>query len=284
VWGEQTYPWAQPFLTTLAKSYGTGVYLRDFVHQPDEARLTVDGWVSQETGGAIADLLPPGAVDDTTRVVLVNALHLRMPWDAPFNPSATASAVFTRGDGTTVSTPFMNAKPRGLPYVDDGKAQIVAVPLAGRSISVVFALPHGDLATYEAAMTALAVPTSQPMVTLSLPRFTFTSRGVSLAGPLQAMGMKQAFSATLAQFQGMCSIPPDGAHLHVGDVLQETTIGVQENGVEAAAATAVTEPGIATQHPLVLTLDRPFVVAIVDASGAVIFLGHVEDPTETTGD
>ena len=192
VWGEKTYPWAQPFLTTLAKSYGTGVYTEDFVNQFEPARLAINGWVSTQTADKINDLLPQGSLDDTTRMVLVNAIHLKLPWESPFQTGATADATFTKADGSTVSAPFMN-QTEELAYVDDGQAQIVAIPLVGQQLSLVIAVPHGDLATYEAGLTSIAVPSSGANVALSLPKFNFTSPTFSLARSLQAMGMVQAF-------------------------------------------------------------------------------------------
>ncbi|HEX3345765.1 MAG TPA: serpin family protein, partial [Polyangiaceae bacterium] len=287
VWGEQTYPWAQPFLTTLAKSYGTGVYVEDFVHQWDPARLAINAWVSTETSDKINDLLAPGSLDDTTRLVLVNAIHLKLPWASPFQVSATAAAPFTRADGSTVSAPFMN-QVEPLAYTDDGTAQLVAIPLSGGQVSVVIALPHGDLAAYEAGLTAatpnaLAPPTSSVSVALSLPKMTFTSPTFSLAKPLQAMGMVQAFDPQAANLTGMCPATPDGDNLYVGDVEQKAMVAMQESGVEAAAATAVIVGGasVAEPAPTPMVVDRPFVLALVDVpTGALLFLGHVEDPTD----
>jgi serpin B len=283
VWGEQTYPWAQPFLTTLAKSYGTGVYLEDFVNQWEPARQAINAWVSSETADKINGLLPAGALDPHTRMVLVNAVHLKLPWQSPFQTGLTANATFTKSDGTSVSAPFMN-QTESLPYADDGKAQIVALPLVGQQISVVFALPHGDLATYEAGLTSIAPPSSSADVALSMPKFDFTSPTVSLADGLKAMGMVQAFDPSAAQFQGMCPNPPDGENLYVSDVLQKAMVAAQETGIEAAAATAVVMAGDAVAGgpgPVRVALDRPFVVAIVDApTGAILFLGHIEDPTQ----
>jgi len=220
-------------------------------------------------------------------MVLVNAIHLKLPWASPFQVAATAPASFTRADGSTVTTPFMNQVGE-LPYIDDGTAQIVALPLMGGQLSVVIALPHGDLATYEAGLTAatpnaLAQPTAGASVSVSLPKVTFTSPTFSLAKPLQAMGMVQAFDPQAANFTGMCPTTPDGDNLYVGDVLQKAMVAVQETGVEAAAATAVIVAGasVAEPSPIPVVLDRPFVMAIIDVpTGALLFLGHIEDPTD----
>ena len=104
VWGEQTYPWDKPFLDILAQSYGTGVYLEDFVHAFDPARLAINAWVSSETNDKITNLLPPGTLDDTTRMVLVNAIHLKMPWASPFQVSATSTGIFSASHGSCLRT------------------------------------------------------------------------------------------------------------------------------------------------------------------------------------
>jgi serpin B len=285
VWGEETYPWAQPFLTILAKSYGTGVYVEDFIHAWEPARLAINAWVSTETADKINDLLPGNSLGKTTRMVLVDAIRLKLPWASPFATTATAPSTFTRSDGTTVSAPFMN-QTESLSYVDDGKAQIVALPLAGQQVSVILALPEGDLATYEAGLTTLAPPLTRTEVALSLPKLAFTSASTSLAKVLQAMGMVQAFSASAAQFQGLCPSTPDGDNLYIADVLQKAMVAVAEPGIEAAAATAVIVDGDSSvgpppPPPVVVDLNRPFVIAVVDVpTGAVLFLGHIEDPTD----
>jgi serpin B len=291
VWGEQTYTWEPPFLNTLAKSYGTGVYVTDFIHQFEQARQTINTWVSDQTADKINNLLPEGSLDDQTRMVLVNAIHLKFPWATAFKASATAPATFTKTDGSTLSASFMNDM-QTLPYVDDGKAQVVELPLSGGQVSVLIALPHGDLATYEAGLSvesaALKRPLASAWVTLSLPKLSFTSPTFSLKSALTAMGMKQAFDPDAANFSAMCAHPPNGENLYVADVLQKAMVAMQETGVEAAAATAVViagETSVGPQPPQVsMVVNRPYLVAIVDnPTGAVLFLGHIEDPTDAGG-
>jgi serpin B len=215
---------------------------------------------------------------------------LKLPWATPFVATATQPASFTRSDGSTVSTPFMN-ETETLPYVDDGNAQIVSLPLAGGQIAVVIALPHGDLATYEAALTStsasLAQPSAEGLVQLSLPKVAFTSPTFSLSDSLKAMGMVDAFDKATADFTGLCADPPDGSRLHVTDVLQKAMVAMQETGVEAAAATAVIVGGTDAVEepppvPVSMVVSRPYLMSIVDVpTGAVLFVGHIEDPTDT---
>jgi serpin B len=291
VWGETGYPWKAPFLGILAADYGTGVYEEDFATSFDPARLLINDWVADETADKIENLLPEGSLTKQTRMVLVNAVHVKLPWQNPFDVSATAPASFTTGAGTTVSTPFMN-QTTTFPYVDDGNAQIVGLPLANNQVAVVVALPHGDLATYEAGLTAssagLAMPASQALVQLAVPKVSFTSPSFSLADALKTLGMPIAFDQQNANFQGIC-VPPDGQNLYISDVLQKAMIAMQETGVEAAAATAVIvgetdAAGGPTPTPIPVVVNRPYVISIVDVpTGAVLFLGHITDPTATGG-
>jgi serpin B len=295
IWGERTYPWAAPFLSIMAKSYGTGIYLEDFRNASDLARQAINAWVSSETSGKIIDLLPSIAIDLSTRMVLVDALHLKFPWATPFYAYATAVGPFTRPGGTTVSPSFMR-ETLALPYDDDGQAQIVALPLAGGELSVVIALPHEgvSLAAYEQALSptsvALTQPPSMALVQLSLPKVSFTSLTFSLKDALIAMGMKRAFTLD-ANFSGLCPPQPGDGTLYISNVWQKAMVSMQEGGIEAAAATAVVideDAGAAlidaapTLVPMVV--NRPYFLAIVDVpTGAVLAMGHIVDPTQAGG-
>jgi serpin B len=284
VWGEQTYPWQKPFLDLLAENYGAGIYLDDFIGNLEGTTQAINSWVSAQTDDKINDLLT--GLDPSTRLVLVNAIHLKLPWAYPFDVSATLPAAFTTAAGASVSTPFMNQS-QTFGYVDDGQAQVVSMPLASASIAVLIALPHGDLATYESTLTPessvfrLSTLSMGGQVNLSLPKVTFTSATFSLAPTLQAMGMTDAFDPSSADFSGLCAKP-----LFISDVRQKASVAMQETGVEAAAATAAVfeDAAASLTPPPVMVVNRPFVLSIVDEStGAILFIGHIVDPTATGG-
>ncbi len=286
VWGQKAYPWEQPFLDVLARSYGAGVFLEDFATQPDPARLAINDWVSALTADKIMNLLPVGSIDGYTRMVLVNAIHLKMPWTTAFDATATTPGTFTNGSGAAVSVPFMN-QTMELGYVEDDWARIVSLRLGDGNVRVVIAVPRStDLGQYEDALAAGETsnafqPLPSALVALSLPKVAFTSPTFPLTKALKAMGMTDAFDMTNANFTKMCAHPPDG-NLYVEDVLQKAMLAMQETGVEAAAATAVTfettggDPGA----PVSMVVNRPFLVAIIDSTGAILFLGHIQDPTQ----
>jgi serpin B len=285
VWGDGSYTWEPPFLDTLAKSYGAGVYLADFLNQYDVERLRINAWVSEETQDKIKDLLPDGSLDDNTRMVLVNAMHLKLPWQNPFRKEATAAGDFAKADGSTVSVDFM-AQEESFAYFEDDRAQIVSLPLVGRKVSLVVALPKTDLNSFEAGLdlaywkTAWASRESAP-VSIKLPKFSFTTESIKLKEVFEGLGMVQPFDDEQADFYGMCQSPPRGERLYIAEILHKAMMAVDENGVEAAAATAVIMAGNTSvpPTPISMVVDKPFVVAIVDEpTGSLLFLGRIQDP------
>ncbi|MEB2310960.1 MAG: serpin family protein [Sorangiineae bacterium] len=291
VWGDGTYSWEQPFLDTLAVDYGTGVRLADFIHQPDVERVRINDWVSAETKHKINDLIPEGALTPDSRLVLVNAMHLKMPWANPFSEDQTEAGSFTTGSGNSVNAQFMKQDKESR-YYEDEHAQLISLPLAGEAMSLVVALPKATLGGFEAGLDAAAFKAmldgrAYHRVDLALPRFKFTSDSLSLGKILKEAGMTEAFDDGAANFLGMCAEPPNGERLFISDVVHKAMMAVDEMGVEAAAATAVIAAGstsVPTEDPIVLRFDRPFMVAIVDeVTGALLFVGHIQDPTAEGG-
>jgi serpin B len=286
VWGDKTLSFERAYLDTLATGFGAGVRVADFRGQAEKERIAINSWVSQETLHRIEDLIPPGFVDADTRCVLVNALYLKLPWADPFLASDTASGSFTKADGTKVSVPFMSFKSGGghlsFPYAENDSTQAVEIPLDGKEISFVVLLPKSasSLAQLESALSAttlkalMAQMTEQP-VALKLPKFRLTTPSIDFAPTLVALGMKDAFDGGKADFSGMTQEP-----LAISHVLHKTMMGVDEHGVEAAAATAVPLTWSSAPEPKSINVDRPFFFGIYDRpTGTWLFLGHVVDPS-----
>ena len=281
-WGDRTLTFEQPYLDTLARDFGTGVHLADFLTQPETERIAINAWVSQETLNRINDLIPQGAIDSTTRAVLVNAIHLKLPWYDLFLNANTTPAPFIKTGGSTVSVPFMN-KTTYWSYAEDDTTQAVAIPLSGNAVDFVVFLPSAtsSLAQFEDslaqghAQTLVASMTIQD-VKMALPKFSFTTPSLRVSSALIALGMSSAFTAS-ADFTGITQEKP----LYISDVVHKAMVGVDENGVEAAAATAVmlAGSGLPTNVKQV-TVNRPFFFGIYDRPTSTwLFLGHVTDPS-----
>ncbi len=282
-WGDRTLTFEQPYLDTLATDFGSGVHLADFLTQPETERMAINAWVSQETLNRINDLIPQGAIDSTTRAVLVNAIHLKLPWYDPFVETSTSPALFTKTGSSAVTVPFMN-KTSYWSYAEDDTTQAVAIPLSGNVVELVVFLPQAtsSLAQFEDSLAqghaqTLVASMEVQNVKLALPKFVFTTASVRLSGALIALGMADAFNRSSADFTGMTKEKP----FYIGDVVHKAMVAVDEHGVEAAAATAVmlAGSGLPTDVKQV-NVNRPFFFGIYDQPTSTwLFLGHVTDPS-----
>lgn len=281
LWGQTGYQFLPQYLETLARNYGAGLRLLDFVKAPEPGRVTINDWVKEQTEGKVLDLLPQGVIDPQTRLVLVNAVYFNAAWKHPFVKANTRPHPFTLLDGRRVDVPMM-FQTKALPYARGEGYQAVELPYEGDELSLVVLLPdsgsfeqfQGSLGSgqVEAALKAL-----QPRpVALTLPKFTYQS-SFSLAKTLSGMGMPNAVTPRGADFSGI-----DGTReLYISNVIHKAIVAVDEQGTEAAAATGVvigvtSAPATA---PVTLTVDRPFVFLIRDVkTGTVLFVGRVLNP------
>jgi serpin B len=279
----------------------------DFAGAPQRARLEINAAIAEQTAGQIADLLAPDAVGRLTRLVLAGAVYLKAAWAQPFPASATAVAPFYPGPGgpgsggpgsggagssgpggggpgpgAPVEVPMMQGT-ASLGYLRGAGYQAVTVPYAGGLLAMAVVVPDGPLGPLEEALAAggvrgLLAGVTPQRVRLTLPRFRMTA-GFSLVPVLKSLGVTAAFDLKQADFTGLSPEQP----LAIAAVAHKAFIDVDEHGTEAAAATAVgiARPTAVRQErpPIVVTADRPFLVAISDAAaGWPLFLGRVTNP------
>jgi serpin B len=283
VWAEQTYTFKTDFLNTLAENYGAGVNLLDFINAPDPSRLTINAWVAGQTNNKIQNLLPPGSVLDSTKLILTDAVYFNAAWNSPFDPTNTHDGPFTLLDGSNVTVSFMNAELPSLPATQGTNFVAASLPYADTRLSLVVVVPDaGQFSQVESSLNAttlasLVAGLTSQQILLTLPRFKIET-ATSLKVLLQALGMTSAFIYGTADFSGM-----DGTHnLYISDVFHDAFINVAEKGTEAAAATAVVVgAGSAAPMGLVVDATRPFIYFLYDQpTGAILFMGRVQDPSQ----
>jgi len=280
IWGQKDYTFLKQYLDVLAENYGAGLRLLDFVHQPEQSRVTINDWVGNQTEGKIENLIPQGLIDAMTRLVLTNAIYFNAAWLNPFDKKSTADGTFHTLDGGDVTVPMM-AQTKSFSYAAGNGYQAVELPYDGSQLSMVVLLPDsGQFKTFEETLDASLVDNiisdlQARQVALTMPRFEFESE-FSLADTLAAMGMPVAFSGD-ADFSGMTG----NRELAISDVVHKAFVSVDEAGTEAAAATAVVMrltamPGETVQ----MKVDRPFIFLIRDIeTGTVLFVGRVVNPS-----
>ena len=279
IWGQEGYKFLSEFLDALAENYGAGLRPLDFVNAPEESRVAINDWVSEQTEGRIEDLIPKGILDALTRLVLTNAIYFNAAWSEPFEPELTGDGTFHLLDGSEVTAP-MTQQTESFGYAEGEGYQAIELPYDGHELSMVILLPEmGGFETFEGSLDAERVAAivkelAHKRVALTMPKFEFES-SFSLKDTLAAMGMAVAFSGG-ADFSGMTG----NRDLFIAEVIHKAFVSVDEAGTEAAAATAVIMPLAAMpQEPVEVTVDRPFVFLIRDIeTGSILFVGRVVNP------
>ncbi len=281
-WADQGTSFLSQYLETLARNYGAGIQLADFIHQPDAARQEINSWVEQKTQRNIRNLIPPGAVGTMTRFVLVNAIYFKADWQTPFDPNDTKPGEFTRLDGSRIQAQMLSNSGLTAPYAAGSDWQAVELLYDGGTAALDVIVPDpGSFSTFEsrfdASVLSQILASLQPTsVNLQIPKYRFGAH-FDLGDQLSGLGMSDALDPDRADFSGITG----GRDLFISKVLHQAMIAVDEQGTEAAAATSVIMgPTLALRANATLQVDRPFVFAIRDlSSGQILFLGRVLDPT-----
>jgi len=280
IWGQKDYEFLSEFLDVLAENYGAGMRILDFINETEQSRVAINDWVSNQTEGRIEDLIPPGAIDALTRLVLTNAIYFNAAWENTFDEDMTADGPFYLLDGGQVSVPMMK-QTEWFGYTEGKGYQAVQLPYDGNELSMVILLPEaGNFQAFEEGLQAQQVcdiisDLQTTGVTLTMPKFEFDSE-FSLEDTLAEMGMPDAFSLIEADFSGMTGNP----ELFISAIFHKAFIAVDEAGTEAAAATAVImKLVVAPGFPVEVTIDSPFIFLIRDIeTGAILFVGRVMNP------
>ena len=280
LWPQTGFPFATPFLDLLAAQYGAGLHVVDYQRDTERSRQTINDWVSDRTAKKIPELIPKDALDSLTRLVLTNAVYLKASWADPFEASATSPEAFTRLDGSTVNASFMH-QTESIGYATGAGWQTVELPYAGGKLALDVIVPDaGKFAavaqTLDNGTAAFLGHIDRRAVHLSLPKFKFRTQA-ELVDTFRALGLTDLFDPGRADLSAMTTADK----LSVSHVLHEAFIDVNEKGTEAAAATAVVARATAApSQPVVLSVDRPFIIALRDLeTNTLLFLGRVLDPT-----
>ena len=276
-WGQAGYSFLPAYLDLLAENYGAGLRLVDFKSSPEQARQMINDWVAQQTAQKIKDLIPQGSIDPLTRLVLSNAIYFKAGWMNMFDAKRTVPGNFNTLDGKQVNAPMMNQQ-ASFNYYDGGAYQAVELPYAGNKLSMLVLMPGaGQFASFEKSLNLAQVDSirknlSEASVQLTFPKFKVES-SFSLSGTLAKMGMANAFDSSKADFSGM-----DGTHdLSITSDVHKACVNVDEDGTEAAAATAVVIGLTSIRVDVIdLKIDHPFIYLIQDnETGAILFIGRV---------
>lgn len=280
LWLKEGVPFRDAYLQDAEADYGAELRTLDFAKKAD-ALKAMNGWVKERTNGRIQKILED--IDPAAVLYILNAVSYRAAWTKPFNANNTEEAKFHVSETEAIPA-MMMAQGGTYEYAETDDYQAIRLPL-GKNASAAFVvlLPKpgvtlGSLTDKLADDPALLTADwPRRLGQIELPRFRVEDSS-ELNDSLKALGMGEAFDPKRASFAGIAPEPPN---LYIGRVLHKTFLDVNEDGVEAAAATSVEMLAGAApaEDPFRMTVDRPFVAAIVDAeTGAVLFVGAVANP------
>ncbi len=291
LFAQNGYKFREAFLSLVKQNFGGAFEPVDFIADPAAATQRINKWVADQTRDRIRDLIPGGALDKTTRLVLANALYLKAPWASEFSQNATQPEPFFVHGGAPVDVPMMRKTDKHFGYARHEGFTVVSLPYAGDDLQFVVLLPDeiDGLRKLESKLTADVLAGCAKLekrdVDLHLPKFKLEPPTITLAEKFEALGMKTAFDKPQgsANFDKIAPRTPKD-YLYISQIFHKTFIAVDEKGTEAAAATAVAMmAGTAFRSPppppIEVKIDRPFIYAIQHVpSGVCLFLGRVTDP------
>jgi serpin B len=282
LWCQQNQPLNDAFITLLQREYGAGPRLVDFKDTSASAE-EINAWFRQKTKGRIKNLVDPSQTTGDTRLMLCNAVYFKGEWATRFDRRATSPTPFYVGPEQIVTVPMMRAESK-FKIAHASNLDLLELPYAGHTFSMIVLLPadYNGLPGLEQQFTMDNLKAwlqklksaGVQKTHILMPRLKIT-QSFNLSRTLTTMGMPSLFSETDSDLSGMSRTND----LFVSDVVHEATIEVNEEGTEAAAATAVR---VRTKsQPPSFRADHPFLYLIIEnRTGSMLFLGRVVDPSK----
>lgn len=290
-WGQRDFQFESAYLDMLAIHYGAEMRVVDFVNDFETIREQINAWVEEQTNDRIEDLLPEGILTSATRFILVNAIYFYGSWKSPFNAELTKDEPFTLLSGESVDVPLMRQS-EYFGFFEDENTVAASIPYVGDQVSLIAFMPADETADFLAWEESLsrddfdtiaAAVRSLKDGEVTFPRFE-SEGDFKLSDTLEAMGMVDAFDECAADFGAITGAPPciDFVSLYISEILHKSFVSIDEEGTEAAAATAVifaTPTSAPLDPPPSVRFDRPFYYAVYDhGTQTILFLGRMVDP------
>ena len=282
LWAQQDHTFLEEYFDIAKEYYGGEIRNMDFKNQPEDSRVTINKWVEDQTNDRIKDLIPPGLINPLTRLVLTNAIYFKGEWVKQFNEEETRDAEFMTPSGA-VDAKMMQCidEQTSFNYAEDDLLQMIELPYSGEELSMLVLLPKEDLSSVEEVLSVEKLSEwkgslREQIVYLFMPRFKFETKYM-MADTLKEMGMPLAFTPD-ADFSGMTG----KKDLFISNVVHQAFVEVNEEGTEAAAATAVVmvTSAMPEMEIPVFRADHPFIFIIQQKeTGNILFMGKVNDPS-----
>src|SRR2546430_15175977 len=177
LFAQKGYDFRESFLALVKQNFGAAFEPMDFVHDSSGATQHINKWVADQTRDRIRDLIPSGALDETTRLVLANALYLKAPWADPFSEKAARPEPFHVHGRAPVDVPMMQKRDKHFGYAKREGYTAVSLPYIGDELQFLVLVPDevNGLSAVEAKLSAEMLAQCAKLeerdVELHLPKF-----------------------------------------------------------------------------------------------------------------
>ncbi|KAL4479625.1 hypothetical protein ABPG72_004221 [Tetrahymena utriculariae] len=268
----------------VSQNLGQAIEKVNFEFYFEQIRTQINEWVSFATEKKIKDLLPPGSLSQSTAMVLVNAIYFKGDWLKQFDKKKTQKLDFFleyENAGSKIQTDIM-AIEEYFDYYEDAGFQYIQIPYKGRQYSMEILLPRTSIQQFELQLSDQIFQKSRlnkfnKKLKLYLPKFKIQPEYVfDLESILKELGIVNAFS-----FNADFSFMDPSKKLILSNVYHKSMIEVNEDGAEAAAATASVMILQCKQKDIQVMCNKPFIYTITHMpSQTILFLGKVTDPSK----
>uniref|UniRef100_H2LZW0 Serpin peptidase inhibitor, clade E (nexin, plasminogen activator inhibitor type 1), member 2 n=1 Tax=Oryzias latipes TaxID=8090 RepID=H2LZW0_ORYLA len=283
IFSQKGFPMEKTFVSTNKANFQCESRILDFSN-PHAAADEINKWVKNMTKGHIPSLLKADLLDPAmTRLVAINSIYFKGLWKSCFKPENTKMRPFHTADGSVSKVPMMSQLSLfniGMATTPEGsKYKVIELPYHGDNITMVIVVPSEEDTALSSITPHISTATVQTWsklmhmrkIRLFIPKFTADAE-VDLEAPLSSLGISDIFSQDKADFSHISAEP-----LHVSKALQKAKIIVNEDGTQAAAATATIL--LARSSPPWVTVDRPFLFLIRHKpTGTILFMGQINQP------
>uniref|UniRef100_A0A8C2Z1H9 Antithrombin-III n=1 Tax=Cyclopterus lumpus TaxID=8103 RepID=A0A8C2Z1H9_CYCLU len=297
LFGDKSLVFNETYQNISETVYGAKLLPLNFKENPEKARVTINNWISNKTENLIQDTLPEGALDSNTILVLVNTIYFKVPELVPLShfwmlksPRRMSGGPFsgkfdrrTRSLTCSVNMMYQETRFRYRNFPND-QVQLLEMPYRGDDITMVIILPNKGTALSQVEerldlnnLTSWLDEMKETTVSVHVPRFRVED-GFSVKEKLQDMGLTDLFSSERASLPGMLEDGSEG--LHISDAFHKAFLEVNEEGSEAAAATAVVAVGRSFNlNREVFLANRPFLLLIRESTiNTLLFTARVANP------
>uniref|UniRef100_A0A915DCK1 Serpin domain-containing protein n=1 Tax=Ditylenchus dipsaci TaxID=166011 RepID=A0A915DCK1_9BILA len=277
IYVKEDYPILEEYKKLLNNHYQGQFESVDF-SQSQAAANKINEFVVNATHGKIHDLIEAGSLSGMTRMVLINAIYFKGTWAVQFDPKLTTKKAFYVSEGTEKQVDMMQ-KTSSFVYSDNGEMQLLGLPYKNNEVFMFVVLPKERYGLENVlknltgqSLLGLVQQRQKREVRVILPKFKLESTH-TLAPILKNLGLQRSVSSS-ANFNGVSG----SGGLQISEILQKAFIETNEEGTEAAAATAVMIRAMSARPDYVyFTADHPFAYFLVTDAGEVLFNGVVQE-------